>query len=452
MHSITQTIAVENEISSITESFFSAFKLGSLLKQSGAYKAKGIPVLGIFRQLFELAFIHKKLFEALRAGGAVFAAKDTFYRFLNSVNINWTRFTLLLAERVVNGKLVPLTDEKRLNVFIVDDTVYERNRSKNVELLSRVYDHSRKVFVRGFRLLTLGWSDGNTFVPAGSCLLASADGDKRFQEARSVDKRSCGYRRRQLSQGTAPVAMMELVRGALAAGLKASYVLFDSWFSTPANILALKELKLNVIAMVKKTSKIHYLYKGRMLPVMKIYAQEPKRRGRSRYLLSVEAELQSLPVRLVFVRNRRKRKEYLVLLSTDRSLSEEEVVRLYGKRWSIEVFFKTCKSLLRLTRECQSISYDAMSAWVSVVFARYVMLAYLNRLDVDERTAGELFYSVCDELADITLLEAFELLMRVWGEYVSEKLGLLEEDLSAMLEVFLTSLPAPLRNKLKLSA
>ena len=41
-----------------------------------------------------------------------------------------------------------------------------------------------------------------------------------------------------------------------------------------------------------------------------------------------------------------------------------------GKRWSIEVFFKTCKSLLRLTRECQSISYDAMSAWVSVVFAR----------------------------------------------------------------------------------
>ena len=42
--------------------------------------------------------------------------------------------------------------------------------------------------------------------------------------------------------------------------------------------------------------------------------------------------------------------------------------------------------------------------------------------------------------------------MRVWGEYVSEKLGLLEEDLSAMLEVFLTSLPTPLRNKLKLSA
>ena len=308
--------------------------------------------------------------------------------FINSTCINWMRFTRSLAAIVINDKIAPLTSEERVNVFIVDDSPYARNRSKNVELLSKVYDHSKKVFIRGFRLLTLGWSDGNTFVPVSSCLLASAKAENRFQEARSVDKRSCGYRRRLLSQSTAPVAMMELVRGALAAGLKASYVLFDSWFSTPANILALKELKLNVIAMVKKTSKVHYLYKGRMLPVTKIYAQEPKRRGRSRYLLSVEAELQSLPVRLVFVRNRRKRKEYLVLLSTDRSLSEEEVVRLYGKRWSIEVFFKTCKSLLRLTRECQSISYDAMSAWVSVVFARYVMLAYLNRLDVDERTTG----------------------------------------------------------------
>ena len=86
------------------------------------------------------------------------------------------------------------------------------------------------------------------------------------------------------------------------------------------------------------------------------------------------------------------------------------------------------------------------------MFARFMMLAYLNRLDVDERTAGELFYSVCDELADITLLEAFELLIRVWVAYVSERLCLSEEDLSAMLEVFMTSLPLSLRKRLKLAA
>ena len=77
-----------------------------------------------------------------------------------------------------------------------------------------------------------------------------------------------------------------------------------------------------------------------------------------------------VPVRLVFVRNRNKRKDYLVLVTTDLSLSEEEVIQLYGKRWGIEVFFKACKSYLRLGKDCRSVSYDAMTAHVAVVCTR----------------------------------------------------------------------------------
>ena len=458
MASITQSTAPENELSSMVAIFFRSFRLGALLKKAGAYKAKGVPALTVLRQLFELVFIHRSLFEVLRTEEDASAAKDTFYRFLNSCRINWMRFTTQLAAAVSNGEIVPLTDKKRINVFIVDDTLYARERAKKVELLSWVYDHCRKVSVRGFRLLTLGWSDGNTFVPVNSCLLSSADATKRLQEARSVDRRTCGYRQRQLAQGTAPVAMMEMIRTAIASGLSASYVLFDSWFSTPPSILAVKKAELDVIAMVKKTSKVHYRFEGRMLPVTKIYAQKPKRRGRSRYLLSVEAEVcssdgkESIPVRFVFVRNRKKRKEYLVLVSTDLTLSEEEIIRLYGKRWNIEVFFKACKSLLRLTKECRSVGYDAMTAWVAIVFARYMMLAYLNRIETDDRTTGELFYHACDELADITLLEAFQLLMKFFTEYVAEKYQLAEEELQAMLDAFVAMLPAPLRKKLLLYA
>lgn len=28
---------------------------------------------------------------------------------------------------------------------------------------------------------------------------------------------------------------------------------------------------------------------------------------------------------------------------------EEEIIQLHGRQWDIEVFFKTCKSILRLT-------------------------------------------------------------------------------------------------------
>ena len=94
--------------------------------------------------------------------------------------------------------------------------------------------------------------------------------------------------------------------------------------------------------MAKKTEKIHYLHEGVMQDVKAIYRKYRKRRGRSKYLLSVEVAVRkgekSLPVRLIFVRNRNNRKDWLVLVTTDMRLTEEEVIRIYGKRWGIEMF------------------------------------------------------------------------------------------------------------------
>jgi hypothetical protein len=360
----------------------------------------------------------------------------------------------LLAARIIYNRIDKLTDEKRVNTFIVDDTPFERNRSKKVELLSKVYDHSKKVYMLGFRLLTLGWSDGKTFMPVDFHLLSSGDKKNRVQEARELDKRSCGYRQRQLAQTKAPDVMMEMICLALTSGIKASYVLFDSWFSSPAAILTVVKKKLNVIAMLKKTTKVHYRYKGKMLPDTKIYSQNKKRRGCSKYLLSVEVEVcsqdrkESIPARLVYVRKRGNRKEYLVLISTDMTISEDEIIRIYGKRWGIEVFFKTCKSHLRLTKECRSISYDAMTAWVAIVFARYMMLSLEHRIRKDDRSLGELFFHNCDELSDITWIESFRLLMETFAEVVAEKYMLADEEVESLVKTFISELPTILKNKL----
>jgi hypothetical protein len=336
----------------------------------------------------------------------------------------------------------------------VDDTPYARNRSEKTELLSRIYDHSKKLYMLGFRLLTLGWSDGNTFMPVNSCLLSSGNAKNRLQEAHKLDKRTCGYKQRQLALSNALSVMMTMIRAAVASGINASYVLFDSWFSALSTILALSHEKLHTIAMVKKTPKVHYRYRGNMLPVTKIYSLNRKRRGSSKYLLSVDAELcnrnreESIPIRLVYVRKRGGRKDYLVLLSTDVSLSEEEIIRIYGKRWDIEVFFKVCKHFLRLTKECHSISYDAMTAWTAIVFTRYMMLALENRIQRDERSIGALFYSACEELSDITWIEAFRLLLETFLEVTADRYLLEDEEIESLLETFIAAVPEPLRNKL----
>lgn len=49
---------------------------------------------------------------------------------------------------------------KRKDVFIIDDSLFDRSHSKKAELLAKVFDHCSMKFKKGFRLLTLGWSDG----------------------------------------------------------------------------------------------------------------------------------------------------------------------------------------------------------------------------------------------------------------------------------------------------
>ncbi|MEA4872363.1 MAG: hypothetical protein VB076_06070 [Synergistaceae bacterium] len=52
----------------------------------------------------------------------------------------------------------------------------------------------------------------------------------------------------------------------------------------------------------------------------------------------------SIHARLVYVHNRSKHKDYLVLISTDMPLLEEETIRIDGKCWDIEVFFNVSKT------------------------------------------------------------------------------------------------------------
>lgn len=78
--------------------------------------------------------------------------------------------------------------------------MFERNSSKKVELLSKLYDHAKKTYKYGFRLLTLGWCDGNTFLPVNGCLLSFENKKSRLNEAKDLEKRTIGFARRKLSQ------------------------------------------------------------------------------------------------------------------------------------------------------------------------------------------------------------------------------------------------------------
>ena len=445
----------EKELFNAISSFFSRFKIGNLLRACNAQKEKGVPVTRIFKYKLCNVFTGRSMYMQQRTGSFRESfSKNTFYRFLNSTKTNWLKFTTLLSKAVADT-IEPLTGSDRINTFVVDDSLFERTSCKKTELGSKVFDHASMRYTKGYRLMTLGWTDGNTFLPINSSLLASSKTSNLIGPQQHYDGRSLAGQRRKLAQMKGTSVMVELLKTALNAGYKADYVLYDSWFSNPAQLVAVKNLGLNSIAMIKKSSRIRYEYEGQMLSIKKIYGICKKRRGRSRYLLSVNVMVgknQKIPAKIVCVRNKQNKKDWIAFICTNPDLSEEEIIRIYGKRWQIEVFFKTCKSYLNLVGECHSLSYDALTAHVAIVFARYMMLALEQRKDQDHRTLGEIFFFLTDELADITFGESLQIILKAMFEGIYTVFQVTEAQIDAFIDIFVDRLPNFIQNSLAKSA
>jgi len=216
-----------------------------------------------------------------------------------------------------------------------------------------------------------------------------------------VDKRTVGYRRRKLSIEKGTHAMLALLGTAKKATIPAKYVLFDSWFSSPRTLHAVKSMGYDVIGMVKKTPKMFFRYNDKDMSLTSIYNKNKKRRGRSRYLRSVMVDVvkdgEIIPAKVVYVRN--------------------------------------------------SLSYDAMTAHTAVVFTRYMMLSLESRESNDNRSLGELFLYFSDEMSDITWIQAFQMFRRM----LSDNTELSDEKIAELADAFMNTHPVMLKTQLQAS-
>ena len=201
--------------------------------------------------------------------------------------------------------------------------------------------------------------------------------------------------------------MLTLLETAKKAAIPAKYVLFDSWFSSPSTLHAVKRMDFDVIGMVKKSPKMFFRYDGEDMSLISIYNKNKKRRGKSKYLLSVMVDVVKdgdiIPAKVVYVRNRNKRKEYLCLISTDINLDENE----------------------------------------------NMMLSLESREYNDNRSLGELFLYFSDEMSDITWIQAFQMLLQMFRTMLSDNTELSDEKIDELANAFMDALPALLKTKLQ---
>ena len=108
-------------------------------------------------------------------------------------------------------------------------------------------------------------------------------------------------------------------------------------------------------------------------------------------------------------------------------------------------FFKCTKSMLRLQKEFQGLSYDLLVSHTTIVFSRYILLAWQHRQSTDQRTLGGLFYLLCDEVSAMDWMVALQQLLDLINEVATTASKKIANLIKSQLQQWIAGLPSYLK-------
>ena len=131
MKSISRNAVNGNSFESSIEKFFEQFQIFSIARKAHATKTKGISFKVLWTFLVSVLLSGRSTFRSFQMQELPFSDK-TYRNLLNNPKVDWQLFLATLAQKVT-AYFSLLTSEERKNVFIVDDSMYERLNAKKVE-------------------------------------------------------------------------------------------------------------------------------------------------------------------------------------------------------------------------------------------------------------------------------------------------------------------------------
>jgi hypothetical protein len=372
--------------------------------------------------------------------------KDSFYRLLANQKINWRSLLLYIAKAYISkeDKFTPSPNSKKCMVF--DDTDIEKT-GKTIEGISKVFNHVSKKYIFGFKLFVAGYWNGSIFIPVDFSFHRENKNNNygltkkqlKNQTKTKRDIKSKAYKRYTELTKTKTDMLLKMFSRIIKKKIEVEYVLIDSWFTSISLIKKLQQIsmKVNVIGMYKYNSKIQTDEEKISLKEYRITRKKPKRcRKLNYYYHRVIAKIDGVKVLILFSKKGVNGKWHTIL-STDTSLSFIQAMEIYGIRWTIEVFFKETKQILKLGK-CQSTNFDVHIAQTTITFIQYILLSIQYRIEAYE-TIGGLFRDLKDGYVEYKLNE------RIFA-LINEIIQLLED---LFVEIDLYNITSQIINKME---
>ena len=385
----------------------------SILKQSNFIKRDvGVPPYMVILQFLYMFLINKKISSFMKYSNDSFK-KDVYYRLLKNSKYNWRKLLLLTSVNLIN-KLSSLQKPTDTKVFIIDDTV-EIKRGKYIEgSCKNLWSNKDKRVVKGLNIVSLNYSDTHT-----DMMLDFSMNYNKNQIIDSIDNkyhhRSNAYKRRIEGRNGKNIQAINMLKRALSSGIYADYLLVDSWYAKPNFIKEVRDNGLDTIARVAKSNRI-WQFSGKYKTLEALYNHEKQNKTsklgnynsiKYSHVSTITTHKTLGRVKIVFIRT----KENLIpIFSTNIHLSDLEIINTYKKRWNIEQGYKDLREYFQFGKEENRI-YEALIARITLSFLAYNLTSYINRINNEPQTLGNLFKDLECQLE--TLAISMELFLKI---------------------------------------
>lgn len=295
--------------------------------------------------------------------------------------------------------------------LVIDDVLIPKPFAKMMEFCGWDWDHSRKCNTFGQRLVFVIWSNGRLTIPlifafwqkdaakprrnkkrprGRPCKKGRpiTDYSKKARQHRALYKkrRKAKIRRKRLPNGVHYRSKNELARCLIwlliKKRLRVEFVLFDNWYASRENIALFERLGLKWATKVKDNARV--TFDGRTLTVKQLAAAVAK--ANYHYYGGLQARAKSFQVdcsgslrKLTVIKDDSSAEggSTKYLMTNDLSLTNQQHIQWYRRRWIIEVFFRDAKQELGLCK-CEARTQEAIVSHAALVCLAYTILQLLK--------------------------------------------------------------------------
>jgi hypothetical protein len=428
--------------------FFKAFNIRLLLEPFEKIKSKGISVSALVLMLCVIRLRGLSIWgiQMTDRRNLFGGDENSFYRLMNNSSMNWRKLLMSFAKQFVAIAQAKGDNDNGIKCFVIDDTDIEKT-GKTMEFIGKVYNHVTHRCTLGYKMLALGYWDGKSLIAADFSLHREAGKSGNYGMTKKELKRQFGKKRDKASPAFKRVGELDIkktevaismIKRAVKNGMKASYVLMDSWFVNDYIIKSIRSIKksaMHVLGMCKM-DKRKYSINGKELnsaQITTLYARKKgkySRKHKSHYF-TVTVQYKGETVKLFYIKYRNA-KNWTLLLTTDLSLNFVQALEIYQIRWGIEVLFKECKQYLRLGSS-QNTDFDGQIADTTLTLITHTVLSLQKRFEAYE-TMGGLFRETQQHLIELTL---WERILEIFIKLLHQLVEILNIDIEETMETIM---------------